>query len=86
MVFHFTNPWDMAKLDKVKEEIGWIKAVFSIVLVTDLSLIAWLIQHFDTDGKRAISWGCLVLILLLSTAWIFTNQWIYRKINSLEDL
>jgi hypothetical protein len=28
----------MAKLDKVKEEIGWLKAIFSIVLVTDLSL------------------------------------------------
>lgn len=56
MVFHL-QILGMAKLDKVKEEIGWIKAIFSIVLVTDLSLIAWLIQHFDTDGKRAISWG-----------------------------
>ena len=75
----------MAKLDKVKEEIGWIKAIFSIVLVTDLSLSAWLIEHYD-DGRRVLVWGCLALILFLTVVLIFFNQEVSEKINSLEDL
>ena len=33
----------MAHIDKVKEEIGWLKVVFAIFLATALSLIAWLV-------------------------------------------
>ena len=33
----------MAYVDKVKEEIGWLKVVFAILLATDISLIAWLV-------------------------------------------
>ncbi len=75
----------MAKLDKVKEEIGWIRAIFGIILVTDISLIAWLIQNYD-DGRRALLGGCLFLILILIALLFLLRQQAYRKINSLEDL
>lgn len=29
----------MAHIDKVKEEIGWLKVIFAILLATDISLI-----------------------------------------------
>ena len=36
----------MALIDKRKEEIGWLKVLFAILIATDISLIAWLIQNF----------------------------------------
>lgn len=30
----------MAHIDKVKEEIGWLKVVFALSIATDISLIA----------------------------------------------
>ena len=36
----------MAYIDKVKEEIGWLKIIFTILIATDISLIAWLIQNY----------------------------------------
>jgi len=75
----------MAKLDKVKEEIGWIKAIFSIVLVTDISLIAWLIQHFD-KSKPFLIFGCAGLVALVTSLIVWFNWIASQKINSLEDL
>ena len=34
----------MSKLDKVKEEIGWLKVIFTIAIATNLSLMAYLAQ------------------------------------------
>lgn len=36
----------MTYIDKCKEEIGWLKAVFAISTATDISLIAWVIQNY----------------------------------------
>ena len=36
----------MAQIDKQKEEIGWLKVIFAILLATDISLIAWLVQNY----------------------------------------
>ena len=40
----------MAKLDKLKEEIGWMKIIFAILIAADISLVAWLAQNYnETD-------------------------------------
>ena len=31
----------MARIDKLKEEIGWLKIIFAILIATDISLVAW---------------------------------------------
>ena len=36
----------MARIDKIKEEIGWLKVIFAISIATNISLIAWLIQSY----------------------------------------
>ena len=33
----------MAQIDKLKEEIGWLKVIFAILIATDISLVAWVI-------------------------------------------
>ncbi|WP_141699053.1 hypothetical protein [Candidatus Thiosymbion oneisti] len=40
----------MSKTDKLKEEIGWLKVIFGILVATDISLIAWLAQNYAKSG------------------------------------
>ena len=37
----------MSKADKLKEEIGWLKVVFAILVAIDISLVGWLAQNYD---------------------------------------
>ena len=39
----------MPKLDKVKEELGWLKVLFAISVATNLSLMGYLAQHYKTQ-------------------------------------
>ena len=38
----------MSKTDKLKEEIGWLKVIFGILVATDISLVAWLAQNYSS--------------------------------------
>ena len=37
----------MSKADRLKEEIGWLKVVFAILIAIDVSLVGWLAQNYD---------------------------------------
>jgi 4-hydroxybenzoate polyprenyltransferase len=75
----------MARIDKIKEEIGWLKVIFGILIVTDISLIAWLVENF---GKVKMS--LLIVGLIGAFLVTFTIVWIdntaHRKIDELEEL
>ncbi len=75
----------MARIDKLKEEIGWLKVIFAISIATDISLIAWLIQNFQKESPflLLIAGGGALLIMFV-IIWI--NSVTYRKINKLEEL
>ncbi len=75
----------MSKIDRLKEEIGWLKAIFGILVVTDISLLAWLAQHYnDSSLLLTLSCGRAGMILTVIVAWI--NRVAYQKIDELEDL
>ena len=75
----------MAYIDKVKEEIGWLKIIFAISIATDISLIAWLIENFKKeDPFLLVIAGLGALLLMFVIIWI--NSVTYRKINKLEEL
>ena len=75
----------MARIDKLKEEIGWLKVIFAILLATDISLIAWLAENY---GKANPFLFLLVLIVAILIAFVIVwiNNITYRKINNLEEL
>lgn len=75
----------MAKLDKVKGEIGWIKAIFGIGLVTDISLVAWLVKNFGSSLSARFLIGFVVMVML-TIALVLVNRFAYKRINALEDL
>ena len=75
----------MAHIDKVKEEIGWLKVVFAISIATVLSLIAWLVENYG-KGQRLflVVGGVSAFLIMLAIIW--TNSAAKRKINKLEEL
>ena len=75
----------MAYIDKIKEEIGWLKVIFAISIATDISLIAWLIQSYGKVRLLLSILGALgALLIMFSIVWI--NRIAYRKIDELEEL
>lgn len=75
----------MAYIDKIKEEIGWLKVIFAISIATDISLIAWLIQSYGKVRLLLSMLGALgALLIMFTIVWI--NRIAYRKIDELEEL
>lgn len=72
----------MAYIDKIKEEIGWLKVIFAISIATDISLIAWLIQSYGKVRLLLSMLGALgALLIMFTIVWI--NRIAYRKIDEL---
>ena len=75
----------MAHIDKVKEEIGWLKVVFAIFIATVLSLMAWLVENYG-KGQRLLLVVGGVAAFLIMLAIIQINSVAKQKIDKLEEL
>ena len=75
----------MSKADRLKEEIGWLKVVFGILVATDISLVAWLAQHY-ADANVVLLICCGLAVLIVTATIIRVNRTAYRKIDELETL
>ncbi|MFH0344695.1 MAG: hypothetical protein ACHBNF_21800 [Chromatiales bacterium] len=75
----------MSKTDKLKEEIGWLKVVFGILVATDISLLAWLAQNYASAHMLLLVF-CGMAVVLVTGAVVWVNRTAYRKIDELEEL
>jgi 4-hydroxybenzoate polyprenyltransferase len=75
----------MSKSDKLKEEIGWLKVVFGILVATDISLVAWLAQNYSRSPSFLLAIGVLG-VLAVTAGIVRVNKTAYRKIDELEEL
>lgn len=75
----------MAHIDKVKEEIGWLKVVFAVLLATDIFLIAWLVQNYGSVRLFLLLID-LIGAFLVTFIIVRVNRVARRKINKLEEL
>ncbi len=75
----------MGRIDKIKEQIGWLKVVFGILTAISVSLIGWTLTHYEKAGRVELSLA-LVAVAALTAAIVFVNRLAYRKIDELEDL
>ena len=75
----------MAKIDKIKETIGYLKVVFGVLVAIDVSIIGWLFKNAQllSSLKIVIS---LIAIVATTLAIIFVNRKILQKIDELEEL
>ena len=75
----------MPKIDKIKEQIGWLKVVFGLLFATDISLIAYLFNSIERLSMFKISLVLLGLVLVTIDILV-TNRKAMNRIDSLEDL
>ena len=75
----------MAKLDEVKEYIGFLKAIFITLFIVNTSLIAWIFKNYDSVAnlKLYVVLG-LVIFLCIIIYTLFLK--ILKKIKSLKDI
>ena len=74
----------MPKVDRIKEEIGWLKVVFAVCVALDASLVAWLAQNYDTAHSLIVTAG-FVAALVLAVVVAYVNRLAYRRLKDLED-
>ena len=75
----------MGQIDKIKESIGYLKVVFSIMIAIDVSLIAWLYQNFE-KLQFVDSVMIFVVGVIFTFGIIVLNKKILSKIDDLEEL
>lgn len=75
----------MSKLDSAKEELGWLKVLFAVLVALDASLIAWASQAYDTASRLMLTMAFIGIGALTAVA-IWINRSAYRKIRELETL
>ena len=73
----------MAKADKVREELGWLKVVFAVSAAVDASVLGWLAQKYNSADTLLVVVAILVAAGL--TAYVARmNVVAYRRIRELE--
>jgi 4-hydroxybenzoate polyprenyltransferase len=75
----------VARIDKLKEEIGWLKIIFGVLIATNISLVAWLVQSYG-KATQLLLIACVIVIFLVTLAIVWVNRAAYRKIDELEEL
>jgi len=75
----------MAKIDRVKEFINYLKVLLIFLLATSVGLISWLVNNYDT-ASLALVYADIVAILIIFIICLLINKKIIKDIKSLEDL
>ena len=74
----------MSRADKLKEEIGWLKVVFAVLVAIDISLVGWLAQNYDV-AFTFLQIICLVAVIVTTGGVVWINRTAYRKLDELEE-
>ena len=73
----------MAKIDRAKEFIGFLKAIFLALIAIDASLISWLFNHPSLNVNSSL---VIIGIAVSSIVIIVLFKYVLKKIQELEDL
>lgn len=74
----------MSEIDKIKEEIGWLKIVFGLLIVTDISLIGWIARNIFIHSL--ILFAAIFIVALITWIIMVINQRVYKALDDLGDL
>ena len=74
----------MAKIDRLKEEIGWLKVVFGVLVAIDASLLGWLAQNYAT-ASRLLVLAAGAVSVAVTYGVVRVNRLSYHRIEELEE-
>ena len=75
----------MSELDRIKEQLVYLRFWLGIMVVTDISLVGWLASTADTVTPSLLSFA-IVGIVLLSLGILFLHRQIERRIEQIGRL
>ncbi len=75
----------MSKADKAKEQIAYLKFWLGVMVVTDISLVGWLISSAGSAPvHKAV--GALVAVVVITVTGFAVHRRVERLIDALEEL
>lgn len=74
----------MSKSDRIKEELGWLKIVFAVLVAVDVSLVGWLAQNYQTASQLLVV-SALVAVSFVTVVVVWVNRAAIRRFKALED-
>ncbi len=74
----------MAKIDRLKEEIGWLKLVFGLLIAIDVSLVGWLAQNYASSSWALVVAG-VIATAVVTLGVVRINRIAYHRIRELEE-
>ncbi len=75
----------MAQIDEIRESINYIKIWLGIIVVTNISLVSWLLSNYETSSAIKVISAIIAIILLTISIYIVDKK-IKIKIKSLRNL
>jgi len=75
----------VSRLDKAKEQLAYLKFWLGVMVVTDISLVGWLVSNAGEAAAHRIL-GALVAVVVITASGFAVHRRIERLIEGLEDL
>ena len=75
----------MPKIDRVKEFINYLKVLLIFLLVTNISLIGWVVNNYKNTEDFLVYLSLAIIMVILVVA-VVINKKIIKDIKSLEEL
>ncbi len=75
----------MSKLDKAKEQIAYLKFWLGVMVVTDISLVGWLVSSAGSAPMHKVL-GAFVSVAVITASGFAVHRRVERRIDELEDL
>ena len=78
-------PYIMSELDRLKEQVAYLKFLQGIMVVTDISLVGWLVS--TADGARPLTVALAIVgVILLTFGIVMLHRQIERRIDHIGRL
>jgi hypothetical protein len=74
----------MSELDVAKEQIAYLKFWLGILVITDISLFAWLLSNVGSANLLLVSGGCFAVVAI-TVGIILLHRRIERQIENLRE-
>ena len=74
----------MAKIDRLKEEVGWFKLVFGLLVAIDVALVGWLAQNY-ASASRVLVVGGVIATAVVTLGVVRVNRVAYHRMKEMGD-
>ena len=74
----------MPSVDRIKEEIGWLKVPFGLLAVIDASRLGWRAQSYAKASSALVA-AATIAVIVASSGIFQINRIAYRRFDDLQE-